>query len=296
MPRMRNGNEKKIIRRRLINAYLSSVISISLVLLLVGAAALLLLNAKGVADYFKENMQVSVILKQEVGEERANAFMAELQKQDFIVGTRFISKEEGTREMKEMLGEDFLSVFETSPIPASIDLTLESAYVSADSLAKVEAFLKESSLVDEVSYKESLIEALNQNLAKIAALLGVVIALLLFISFALIANTVRLSVHSRRFTIHTMKLVGATKAFIRRPFLWQALVQGLASSLLSILLMFGGVLIVRKEFAGMSEIFSPGLFAASCAIVVAAGVAICTLSTFIVVGRLVSLDKDELYY
>ena len=159
-------------RRRLANAYLSAVISISLVLLLVGVASMLLVNAKSVSDYFKEHMQISVLLKQEVEDDEALAFQAELDSLEFIHSTRFVSREEGTEEMKEMLGEDFLSVFETSPVPSSLELTLEAQYVEADSLDKVKARLLESPLVDEVDYQQSLVESLNENIGKISLLLG----------------------------------------------------------------------------------------------------------------------------
>ena len=254
------------------------------------------MNAGSVSDYFKENLQVSVLMKQEVEDEQAQAFQEELGKLYFIRGTRFVSKEQGAEEMKAMLGEEFLSVFGSSPVPASIDITLEARYVSADSLDKVKEILLASPLVDEVSYQQSLIEALNQNLTKISLLLGVLIALLLFISFVLINNTVRLSVSARRFTIHTMKLVGATKRYIRAPFLVQAVFQGLFSAFLAIIFLLVVLFFVRKEFAQLFEIFQLPILLSVMGIMVAAGVLICVLSTWLVVGRLVSLSKDELYY
>ena len=293
---MGKNTEKKMVRRRLANAWLSTVISISLVLLLVGLAALLLMNAGSVSDYFKENLQVSVLMKQEVSDAETQAFQAELEQLPFIRGTRFVSKEQGAEEMKAMLGEDFLSVFGSSPVPASIDLTLEARYVSADSLDRVKEMVMASPLVDEVSYQQSLIEALNQNLTKISLLLGVLIALLLFISFVLINNTVRLSVSARRFTIHTMKLVGATKRYIRAPFLVQAVFQGLFSAFLAIIFLLVILFFVRKEFVQLFEIFQLPILLSVMGIMVVAGVVICVLSTWMVVGRLVSLSKDELYY
>lgn len=285
-----------MIRRRLWGAWLSTVISISLVLLLVGIASLLLVNAKGVSDYFKENMQVSILMKQEVGEEDARAFESRLGNLEFIKETRFISKAQGTREMTDLLGEDFLEVFETSPIPVSIDVTLKADYVSPDSLALVEQAISASPLVDEVVYQHSLIEKLSANLQKISFVLGIFIALLLFISFVLINNTVRLNVFSKRFTIHTMKLVGATKAFIRRPFLPQAVFQGLFSALLAILFLLGILFFLRNEFVQLFEIFHLNLLLIVIGIIVASGIVICVVSTYFVVGKLVSLSKDELYY
>lgn len=283
-------------RRRLVNAYLSSVISISLVLLLVGLAAMLLVNAKGVSDYFKENMQVTVMMKQSVSEEDALLFQADLEQERYIRNTVFISKEQGKREMADMLGDDFLDIFETSPIPASIDVTLKADYVSADSLAMVKNEISRSSVVDEVVYQSSLVDALNANLGKISAILGVFIALLLFISFVLINNTVRLNVFARRFTIHTMKLVGATRSFIRAPFLVQAAFQGAFSSFVAIIVLLGVMFFMKSEFVQLFEIFRADLLLIVMGIVLAAGLAICLTSTWFVVNKLVSLKKDELYY
>ena len=283
-------------RRRLANAYLSAVISISLVLLLVGVASMLLVNAKSVSDYFKEHMQISVLLKQEVEDDEALAFQAELDSLEFIHSTRFVSREEGTEEMKEMLGEDFLSVFETSPVPSSLELTLEAQYVEADSLDKVKARLLESPLVDEVDYQQSLVESLNENIGKISLLLGVFIVLLLFISFVLINNTVRLNVFARRFTIHTMKMVGATRSFIRSPFMVQAMFQGLFAAFLAILLLLLALFFVRRSFAQLFSIFQLKLLLLVIGIVIVSGVVICVVSTYFVVNKLVSLKRGELYY
>ena len=289
------SGENKLIRRRLVGAWLSTVISISLVLLLVGVAGLLVANAKSVSDYFKENMQISVLMKQEVGEDEVMEYVSELDAMPFIKSTKLISREQGTREMADLLGEDFLDVFETAPIPVSVDVTLKADSVSSDSLEVVKGEIGKSALVDEVVYQQSLVDRLNTNLGKISAVLGVFIVLLLFISFVLINNTVRLNVFSRRFTIHTMRLVGATKSFIRAPFLVQAVFQGLFSALLATLMLVGILFFVKSEFEQLFEVFRPDLLLIVIGVVILAGVVICTVSTALVVGRLVSLSKDELY-
>ena len=290
------SDNNKIMRRRLANAYLSSVISISLVLLLVGLASMLLVNAKSISDYFKENMQVSVMMKQNVSDDTALAYKARLDKERFIKSSVFVSKEQGRREMADMLGEDFLDVFETSPIPVSIDITLDADYVSADSLEVVRAEIGESSLVDEVVYQRSLVDALNANLSRISLILAVFISLLLFISFVLINNTVRLNVFAKRFTIHTMKLVGATKSFIRAPFLVQSAFQGVFSAIISIMVLVGILFFVKSEFEQLFEVFRLELLLLVAGIVLLSGIVICVVSTYFVVGKLVSLKKDELYY
>ena len=285
----------RLVRRRLFGAWVSTVISISLVLLLVGVASILLLNARSVSDYFKENLQVSVLMKQDVTEEQALAYQSSLSGMPGVKATTFISREQGIEEMAQMLGRDFLDVFSTAPVPVSIDVNLEAAYVSPDSLEVVKKALSASPLVEEVVYQTSLVEALNANLQKIGLVLGVLILLLLFISFVLIGNMVRLNVFSRRFTIHTMQLVGATRGFIRAPFIGQSALQGLFAALVAILLLVGGLFILRKEFVQLFEIFRLDTLLATMGIVIVSGVLICVVSTWIVVGRLVRFDRDQLY-
>ena len=275
-------DNNRMMRRRLANAYLSSIISISLVLLLVGMASMLLVNAKSVSDYFKENMQVSVMMKQSVSDDAALSYKASLDKERFIKSTVFVSKEQGKREMADMLGEDFLEIFETSPIPVSIDVTLNADYVSADSLEVVRAEIGKSPLVDEVTYQRSLVDALNANLSRI--------------SMVLINNTVRLNVFARRFTIHTMKLVGATKSFIRAPFLVQSAFQGVFAAIIAIIVLVVMLFFVKNGFEQLFEVFRLELLLLVAGIVLVSGLVICVASTYFVVGKLVSLKKDELYY
>ncbi len=290
------NSESKIMRRRLRNAYLSSIISISLVLLLVGIASLLLVNARAISDYFKENMQVSVMMKQNIDESDALRYKEKLDQKGFIRSSVFVSREQGRREMEQMLGADFLNVFETAPIPVSIDVTLNAEYVSADSIEVVKAAIMESPMVEEVVYQKSLIDTLNANLSKISAVLSVFIVLMMFISFVLINNTVRLNVFARRFTIHTMKLVGATRAFIRAPFLVQSLFQGVFAAFVAIMAIVGLLFYVRSEFEQLFEVFRLEMLLVVMGIVLASGIIICLLSTWLVVNKLVSLNKDELYY
>lgn len=235
-------------------------------------------------------------MKQNVTDEAALEYKEDLDDARYIKSTTFISKEQGQRELAAQLGEDFLDVFETSPIPVSIDVTLDADYVSADSLEIVKAEISESPLVEEVVYQRSLVDALNANLSRISLILGVFIALLLFISFVLINNTVRLNVFARRFTIHTMKLVGATRSFIRAPFLVQSAFQGIFAAFIAIIVLVGLLFLMRSSFAELFEIFRLDLLLVVIGIVIASGLIICLVSTYFVVNKLISLRKDELYY
>lgn len=288
-------SENRLIKRRLVGSWLSTVISISLVLLLVGVAALLLVNARRVSDYFKENMKVSVMMKAEIDEDQTMILQDVIDSMPGVKSTELITRAQGTKEMTDLLGEDFLNVFETAPIPVSIDVSLNADHVLADSIEVIRKAILQSPIVDEVNYQQSLVDKLNTNLRKISIVIGVLIALLLFISFFLINNTVRLNVFSKRFTLHTMKLVGATKSFIRRPFLASSIFQGMFSALIAIALLVGILFFIRREFTQLFEIFSLDLLVLVMGIVLVSGVLICLVSTFFVVGRLVSLSNDELY-
>lgn len=290
------SHENKIIRRRIRGAYLSAVVSTALVLFLVGLGGMLLVNTGAVSKWFKEHLELSVIMKPDADEDQARKYMDSISAQPFIGSATLISREQGEAEMKQMLGDDFLSVFGTSPIPVSVNVTLKAQYVSPDSLKVVEKKLMEAPEVDDVVYQQSLIETLNANLGKISMVIAVFILLLLLISCALISNTIRLSVYDKRFTIHTMKLVGATKGFIRGPFVLRACLLGLISAFLAILMLVGVLFFIKKEFFQLFDIFRLDLLLIVMGIVVVSGVLICVLSTWFVVNRLVSMEKDDLYY
>ena len=289
------SSNSSVTKRRLASSWISTVISLSLVLLLVGIGSMLLVNARAVSDYFKENLQVEVLMKDYVEEEEAAIYERAIGAVPGVRATRLVSRDEGMEEMSQMLGRDFLDVFETAPVPVSVEVSLEAAYVSADSLAVIQELLADSPLVDEVVYQTSLVEALNQNLGKITLGLGVLVAVLLFISFVLMANTVRLDLFSRRFSIHTMQLVGATRAFIRAPFVGRAALQGLFAALIAILLLLGGLFFLKGEFAQLFSIFTLESLLEVMGIMLVAGVFICCISTYFMVNRLVAYNRDLIY-
>lgn len=286
----------RMMRRRIANAYLSSVASISLVLLLIGVASLVLVNAGSVTRYLKENMTVSVILTSDADEQDAQEYASEVSGYPYVKQTRVVSREEGERELADMLGEDFLDVFETSVVPVSVDVALKADYVHPDSLAFISEQLSAPEIVDVLDARQNLVEALTSNIARISVVFAVLIALLLFISFVLINNMVRLSVFARRFTIHTMRLVGATRSFILAPFLRSAAVQGLVSAVIAGAVIWGVFTAMKDSFPQLFSVFSTASLLMTTGIVLLCGVLICVLSTLFVVRRLVSAPKDDLYY
>ena len=287
---------KNIVHKRLIRSYITSATSISLVLVLVASLAVFAAHAGVVARWFKENMSVSVLLKQSTSEKEGRALAEELSKRPYVKESRFVTKEEGAEDMKALLGEDFLSVFESSPIPISIDLKLNGDFITSDSLEVVKAALLENRFVEEVVYQESLVDALNANLRRISLVVGVVILLLLLISFALIGNTVRLNIYARRFTIHTMSLVGARRSFIARPFVAQAVVLGAVSGLIASGLLSGLIRYLSRDSDLLTMILDMRLVWAVLAGTVLLGILLCVLSTLFVVRKVAYLTKDDLYY
>lgn len=290
----KTGN--KIIRHRLAGAWISSVLSIALVLVLVGIAASLAVNSRSVSNYFKENMQMEVLLKQEVSDESAAGYAASAGSLPYVKSARLVTREEGKKELEDILGKDFLEVFESTSIPLSVEITLKADYVNSDSLGMVTAALSASPLVDGVESRTSLVDALNSNLSVISIVLGVLIALLVFISYVLIGNTVRLNIFARRFTIHTMQLVGASLSFIRRPFMRSAVVMGVVASLLAVAILGAGGYLAFRKFPEIMALFGwKGMLLVG-AVILVCGVGICMVSTFFAVNRLSGMDKDQLYY
>jgi cell division transport system permease protein len=231
-----------------------------------------------------------------VSEIEAEKLAKDVSGKRYVKAVDIISKEQGIKEMKELLGEDFLNVFETNPIPVSLDIQVNAEYFSKDSLAMVQCDLQKDPLIAEVVYQESLVDLLNANLEKVGMVLGIFILLLMFISFVLINNTVRLNVYSKRFTIHTMRLVGATKGFICKPFAGQAFFQGIISSSIAVLALIGVMYVVRNEFNQLFLLFDMKMLGIVLASVIVIGVLICVICTVIVVRGMISLTNDELYY
>lgn len=288
--------EQNIVRRRLIRSYITSVISISLVLTMVGAAAMFWASAGNVASYFKENMAVSLVLKQHVKEAEGRAFADSLAQAPDVRSAEYISRERGEEELKTLLGEDFLSVFESTPVPVSVEMRLDGRMISKDSLAQIKARFLEDGRVEEVVYQESTVEALNANVKKIALVLSAFILVLLVISSALINNTVRLNIYARRFTIHTMRLVGARSSFISRPFVSQALIQGAVAGILADLILLAALLWVRSSSELLYSLFDKSMVACVMAGLVLMGMLICSLSALLVTRKISYSSKDDLYY
>ncbi len=291
-----NKQGKKIIFKRLIQSYLSSVISISLVLILVGLLGILAVNAKVITDYLKENIKLSVILNDDASSKDARDLLKIIETKPFVKKAEFISKEKGAEEMKALLGDDFMEVFENNPIPYSIDVFLKADYFASDSITKIKADINKCEGVKELVYQESLVDTISGNMKRAGVIFSSIIALLAFVSIVLINNTVRINIFAKRETIRTMKIVGAKRSYIRSPFMKKAFYQGLISGLISIVVLSGLVYYLGEEFTALFMIINIEYIIFVLLAVLLLGILICILSTLSVVNKIISTPSDELFY
>ncbi len=290
---MKNSNIKNKIR----GAYFTSVVSISLVLLLLGIVGLLMLNAKQMSDYVKENLCFSLIINNEASEPDIKQFQKTLDTHDFIKSTEYITKAEAAEQLKEDLGEDFVETLGYNPLSPTINVYLNSDYASPDSIAKLESFfLSKSDIVNEVSYQQNLVNLISDNIKKVSIILLALSALFFLISFALLNNTIRLQIYSKRFIINTMKLVGAKKNFIRKPFIASGALQGLISSLIAIALLYGIVYFANKQLGDIMGSIDPLIIALLFVAVAVVGVLLCVFATLLSINKYLRLKTTNLYY
>jgi len=290
------NSEGKATKRRLRSSSFSSIVSISLVLFMLGIIGILVFNAKKLSDYVKENIGFSIFLQDDVREVDANFLRKTLDATSFVRYTEYISKERAAKDLKEQLGEDFISFLGYNPLSASIDVRMKANYANQDSINKIEKFLSQFKQIKEVHYQKSLVNLVNENVSKISLVIIVFSGLLLFIALVLINNTIRLTVYSRRFLINTMKLVGASWGFIRKPFLLRSILHGLYASLIAIVMLSGILYLLNKEFGNLIDIVDYQFVAIIFGIVIVIGVLINLISTYFAVNKFLRLKADDLYY
>jgi cell division transport system permease protein len=287
---------EKYQKRRLITSYFSVVISIALVLFLVGLLALLVLNTKKVADHFKEQIALSIYLKDTAKEVEIDQLQKSLALAEYTKSIDFVSKEEAARAYSKEIGEDFMEFLGYNPLQNSVDVYFNADYVSETQIAEISRDLSEKEFIDEIIYDKPLIALLNDNIKRLSFWILVVSGLLTFIAVLLINSSIRLSVYSKRFTIKTMQMVGATKRFIRRPFILKSVKLGIIGSTLSLIGMGVVLYYLDQSFPELNligdEILLAGIFAG----VLVLGILISWLSTFFATQRFLNLKTDELYY
>jgi cell division transport system permease protein len=283
-------------KTKLRSSYLTLVISVSLVLFLLGVLGLVLLNARELSDYLRESLSFSIILDDEAKEPDVRMLQKDLDAKPYVKSTEYVSKEAAAVKMKKDLGEDFINFLGDNPLPPTIDVFLHAGYTSPDSVAKIEKYVRLYPFVKEVYYQESLLFLINENVKKISLFLLIISTFLFLIALTIINNTIRLSIYSRRFLIRTMQLVGATRSFIRRPFIIQSALHGLIAALIALSLLLGMLYLIEKEFFLMFSFESTYLLILLGISIIVTGVFINVISTFFSVNRYLSISEDKLYY
>lgn len=287
---------EKYQKRRLITSYFSVVISIALVLFLLGILGLLVLNTKKVADYFKETIAVGVYFKDTAKDVEMKQLEKTLSLAAYTKSIKFVSKEEAAAAHSEALGENFVDYLGENPLQNSIDLYLNADFVSAEKVEEIVNEIASKDFVEEVTYDKPLISLLNDNIKKISLWILIISGIFTFIAVLLINSSIRLSVYAKRFTIKTMQMVGATKRFIRRPFVWKSVRLGIIGALIAIAGMAGVLYYANKAFPQLTLLDDPLVLGVLFGGVFLMGILITWFSTFLATQRFLNLRTDELYY
>ena len=283
-------------KRRLISSYFSVVISISLVLFLLGLLGLLVLNTKKVADHFKEQIALTIYLKDTAKDVEIEQLKKSLALAEYTKTSNFISKEEAAEEHSKEIGEDFMEFLGYNPLQNSIDVYMKADYVSPEQIDTIATDLRSKNFVDEVVYDKPLIALLNDNVKKITFWVLVVSGIFTFIAVLLINSSIRLAVYSKRFIIKTMQMVGATKSFIRSPFIWQSVKLGFIGAILALIGMAIVLYYLNNSFPELELLSDVGILAGLFFGIFFMGILISWLSTFFATSRFLNLKTDELYY
>ena len=279
------------------NARLTSTISISLVLFILGIVVLMGILATRLSMYVKENMGFSIVLKENVKESQVKKLQKKLDIAPYVRATQYISKEDALKELEVELGENPKDLLGFNPLQASIEVKLRSDYAHPDSLVWIEKGLRKGTVaIDDIVYQKDLIQLVNDNIRRIRLMLLGLAVVLMLISFALISNTIRLGAYSKRFIIHTMKLVGATPAFIRKPFIISNIVNGIIGAFIAMALLSGCVYYLLTEFDNLYTLIDISSLLWVFVIVLLLGVVLTAISAWFAVNRYIRMDRDNLYY
>jgi cell division transport system permease protein len=289
------GYKDKSTGRRLKTSYFTTIISISLVLFMLGLLGMIIFNAKRLSDHVKENISISVILKDNVKEAEIKQLQKMMDVARYVKTTQYIDKEKAAEILQKDLGEDFVSFLGYNPLLSSIDVHLQAEYANNDSIAIIEKKLMQNPRIKEVFYQKSLVDLVNENVKKISLVILGFSSLLLIIAVALINNTIRLSIYSKRFIIKTMQLVGATGGFIRKPFVMSGIIQGLFGAFIAIGLLVGVIVLAQKEVPELIRLEDIQLFSTIFGILILLGIFISWLCTSLAVSKFLKLKTEDLY-
>ncbi|MCL4483270.1 MAG: ABC transporter permease [Bacteroidetes bacterium] len=290
------AKDKLKLRKTLFSSYFSTTLSISLVLFLFGLLGLLLINTKRLTDYVMENVGVTLILKENTREVDILKLQKNLETTPYIKSTRFVDKQTAADELKKELGEDFVDFLGYNPLLSSMDVKVHAEYANPDSLKLLEATFLKFPEVQEVYYQRNLVKQLNSNVQRLSFILLVLSVLMFTIFIALINNTIRISIYSKRYLINSMQLVGATRSFIRFPFIVKSVLHGIYGAIIAcfiLLMIFVSYQSELKDFIDFQDSASLALLIGG---IFAFGIIMTALSTYFAVNKFLRMKFDQLYY
>ena len=298
MVKKRDMNNKASFSKRIsfLNARMTSTLSVSLVLFILGIMVLMGFLATNLSRHVKENIGFSIVLNESAGERQVHQLQRMLERSKYVKAAQYISKEDALKEVMIELGENPEDVLGVNPLQSSIEVKLKADYANTDSLAVIEKNLRGQVIVSDILYQKDLIQSVNDNMSRIGLVLLALAIVLMLISFALISNTIRLGAYSKRFLIHTMKLVGATPAFIRRPFIVSKVINGIVASVIAMLLLSGCIYYLMSEMENFTTLLSVPMMVLVFLSVLILGIILTAVSAYWAVNRYIRMDRDDLYY
>jgi cell division transport system permease protein len=285
----------KFQKRRLISSYFSVVLSVFLVLFLLGILGFFIINSKKLADDFKEKIAMTVFFKNEANDSVLKAFKEELKTAPFAKSSVYVSKEAAAKQHTDIIGEDFMTFLGTNPLQNSYDINLKADYVEKDSIAKIESRLRKNAMISDIVYDKQLVNLVNDNIKKVSMWILIISGLLTIIAVLLINSSLRLSIYSNRFIIKTMQMVGATKAFIRKPFVMRSIRLGMIGAGLAIIALIGVLIYLQVNFPDLGILDDKFLVLIVLLAVFAIGILITWISTYFATQRFLNLRTDDLY-
>ena len=287
---------EKFQKRRVITSYFSVVLSIFLVLFLLGLLGLFVLNSKRISNNFKEEIAMTVFFKNDANDTIIKAFDEELKTAKFAKSFEYVSKEKAAEMHKKDIGEDFMQFLGVNPLQNSFDIYLKADYVVNDSIAKIQNRLRKNEMIADIVYDKQLVDKVNDKIQEVSMWILIFSGIFAVISVLLINSSLRLSIYANRFIIKTMQMVGATKSFIRKPFIVRSLILGLIGSLLAVFALIGVLVYFETNYDNLGIMDNQLAIAAVLLGVVVLGMLITWLSTFFATQRFLNLRTDDLYW
>ena len=275
--------------------YISTVFGIAMVLLMIGLLGLILVHARGIRRYVKENIVLNIFVDEGAHETDVLQLQKQLEANPIVKQTQYVSKELAARNLQKDLGEDFVKFLGYNPLSQSLDVYLKADYANSADIEKFKAQLLKNPLIKEVKYQESLVDKMNQNITSISLVILGFAAIFVLLSVALINNTIRLAIYSQRFLIKSMQLVGATKNFIRKPFILYGIWHGLLGALIAIIILMGTLYVAQQQIPELIVLQNYAEFGVVFLIVIGLGIFISGFSTFLAVNRYLRLKIYNLY-